>query len=163
MFFFVACFILGTMLLMGAFVFFNKRPADVAPVASAPESAPVTQPVAPVIPLAPVDNEAYWTTVSAALASFLEAAKTATGGWVDAPDWEERIRETNRVRALEQAATVLEQSLAKMRVPGDARAHHLAIVVAVGDTLTAVRQERVDLIEAALLRIDELYNVVYKK
>jgi len=110
-----------------------------------------------------VDNEEYWTTVAAALASFLKAATDATGGWVDALDWEERVREVKSARAVEEAAVALEQTLAKTRVPGDARSHHLAIVVAVDDALTAVRQERRDLLEAALLRIDELYNLVYKK
>jgi len=163
LFFFVACFIAGTFLLLGAFVFSNKRPASVAPVASVSKSASVTVPVEPVTPPAPVDNEEYWTTVAAALASFLKAATDATGGWVDALDWEERVREVKSARAVEEAAVALEQTLAKTRVPGDARSHHLAIVVAVDDALTAVRQERRDLLEAALLRIDELYNLVYKK
>ena len=163
LFFFVACFIAGTLLLLGAFVFFNKRPATIAPAAPVITGAHVTVPVEPVAPPTPVDNEAYRTAVATALASFIGAATDATGGWVDAPDWEERVREVNRMRALERAATVFEQTLARTRVPGDARSHHLAIVVAVGDTLAAVRQERIDLLEAALLRIDELYTVVYKK
>ncbi len=156
--FFVAAFVLGTVVLGGTFLFFARLEKPLTPTlspkgrGSIPSSAP--SPEEPTIVI--VNAVEYRDTVTGAFTTFRDAVIDAADGWVDAPGWDIIIRSAPVAQAIDRAATKLHATLIETRVPGPARQAHLLMVVATEDLLEAVRSDRVEAVEGLLLRLQEL-------
>lgn len=150
--FFVAVFVLGTMALGGTFLFFARaKNTTKMETPARVETATVDEPV-----LVAVNAAEYRGAMAAAFTAFRNAVTAAAGGWIDAPTWDARMRDTATLKALDRAAETLHTVLIETRVPGPARQGHLLMVVATEDLLDAVRSDRVEAVEGLLLRLQEL-------
>lgn len=154
--FFVALFILGTVVLGGMFVFGNK--SNKLPVTNyQPQITTAAPQEIAALPVMNVDE--YRTVVTGAFTVFRDTVTAAAGDWIDAPTWDARMRDAATLKALDRAVATLRATLVETRVPGPARQTHLLMVVATEDLLDAVRNDRVDAVEGLLLRLQELINL----
>lgn len=151
--FFVALFILGTVVLGGMFVFGNRNlSTPTTQIVETPRDTPVDEAfVAPFI----VNAEEYRATARVALDTFVTDATRIMGGWVDDPTWEKLVRQPGVLTEVDRAASRLRETLLDTRVPANARASHLLLVVTVEELLEGLRSDRVDVVEGTLLKLGE--------
>lgn len=152
--FFVALFVLGTVVLGGMFVFGNRKTSDQSPVTR--YSLPVTTTVSEeTAVLSSVNADEYRATVRTAIDTFFGEAARAVGSSVDDSTWEEQVRASGVFAALDRAASRLHETLLNARVPARARTRHLLLTVTVEELLEGLRGDRVDVVERALLKLKE--------
>lgn len=155
--FFAGAFVLGTILLVGTFLLFNTREStsqEVIPAVVVQEQEKQKEEAVLPSRTAPSEEE-YQSKLRAALSTFLDEARVAMGGWLDAPDWEARMQQTGVAKALIKSAEKLRAELLSIVVPAQDRARHLSITATVDDLLALLGKGSAERVDGPLLKLKE--------